>query len=126
FNIFLLRQFFKTIPKELDEAAYIDGANSFQIYYKILLPQIKPALTTIAVLSIAYHWNDFLNPLIYLNSEENFTLAIGLKFFENSYGSTQIQMLMAVSLIAVIPLIILFIIAQKYFVEGITMSGLKG
>jgi len=126
FNIFLLRQFFKTIPKELDEAALIDGANSFQIYYKILLPQIKPALTTIAVLSIAYHWNDFLTPLIYLNSEENFTLAIGLKFFENSYGSTQIQMLMAVSVIAVIPLIILFVVAQKYFVEGITMSALKG
>ncbi|NNV07591.1 ABC transporter permease subunit [Geobacillus sp. C56-T2] len=98
----------------------------FKYIIKVLLPQIKPALTTIAVLSIAYHWNDFLTPLIYLNSEEKFTLAIGLKFFENSYGSTQIQMLMAVSVIAVIPLIVLFVVAQKYFVEGITMSALKG
>ena len=126
FNIFLLRQFFRTIPKELDEAAVIDGANSFQIFYKILIPAIAPALITVAVLSVAFHWNDFMNPLIYLNSEENFTLALGLQFFQNSYGSSQVQMLMAVSLITVIPLLILFLIGQKYFVQGITMSGLKG
>lgn len=126
FNIFLLRQFFKTIPKELDEAALIDGANSFQIFYKILVPAIAPALITVAVLSVAFHWNDFMSPLIYLNSDENFTLAIGLQFFQNSYGSSQVQMLMAVSLITVIPLLILFFIGQKYFVQGITMSGLKG
>lgn len=126
FNIFLLRQFFKTIPIELDQAAKIDGANSFQIYYKILLPIIKPALMTVAVMSVAFHWNDFMTPLIYLNSDQNFTLALGLQFFKNSYGSSQVQMLMAVSLITVIPLLILFFIGQKYFVQGITMSGLKG
>lgn len=126
FNIFLLRQFFKTIPKELDQAAIIDGANSFQIFYKIMLPAVRPAMITVGVLSIAFHWNDFLNPLIYLNSDHNFTLAIGLQFFQNSYGSTQIQMLMAVALITVIPLLILFFIGQRYFVQGITMSGLKG
>ncbi len=126
FNIFLLRQFFKTIPKELDQAATIDGANSFQIYYKIMLPAVRPAMITVGALSIAFHWNDFLNPLIYLNSDQNFTIAIGLQFFQNSYGSTQIQMLMAVALITVIPLLILFFIGQKYFVQGITMSGLKG
>lgn len=126
FNIFLLRQFFKTIPKELDQAATIDGANSFQIFYKIMLPAVRPALITVAVLSIAFHWNDFLNPLIYLNSDQNFTLAIGLQFFQNSYGSTQIQMLMAVSLITVVPLLVLFLVGQKYFVQGITMSGIKG
>lgn len=126
FNIFLLRQFFRTIPKELDQAATIDGANSFQIFYKILLPAIRPALITVAVLSVAFHWNDFMNPLIYLNSDQNFTLALGLQFFQNSYGSSQVQMLMAVSLITVIPLLILFFIGQKYFVQGITMSGLKG
>ena len=126
FNIFLLRQFFRTIPKELDEAAFIDGANSFQIFYKILLPALAPALITVAVLSVAFHWNDFMNPLIYLNSDQNFTLALGLQFFQNSYGSSQVQMLMAVSLITVIPLLILFFIGQKYFVQGITMSGLKG
>jgi len=126
FNIFLLRQFFKTIPVELDQAAKIDGANSFQIYYKILLPIIKPALMTVAVMSVAFHWNDFMTPLIYLNSDQNFTLALGLQFFQNSYGSSQVQMLMAVSLITVIPLLILFFIGQKYFVQGIAMSGLKG
>ncbi|MEH7178603.1 carbohydrate ABC transporter permease [Neobacillus vireti] len=126
FNIFLLRQFFKTIPIELDQAAKIDGANSFQIYYKILLPIIKPALMAVAVMSVAFHWNDFMTPLIYLNSDQNFTLALGLQFFKNSYGSSQVQMLMAVSLITVIPLLILFFIGQKYFVQGITMSGLKG
>ena len=126
FNIFLLRQFFKTIPVELDQAAKIDGANSFQIYFKILLPIIKPALMTVAVMSVAFHWNDFMTPLIYLNSDEHFTLALGLQFFQNSYGSSQVQMLMAVSLITVIPLLILFFIGQRYFVQGITMSGLKG
>ncbi|PFO07128.1 sugar ABC transporter permease [Bacillus sp. AFS076308] len=126
FNIFLLRQFFKTIPAELDQAAKIDGANTFQIYYKILLPIIKPALMSVAVMSVAFHWNDFMTPLIYLNSDKHFTLALGLQFFQNSYGSSQVQMLMAVSLITVIPLLILFFIGQRYFVQGITMSGLKG
>ncbi|WP_026487288.1 carbohydrate ABC transporter permease [Caldanaerobius polysaccharolyticus] len=126
FNIFLLRQFFKTIPREFDEAALIDGANSFQIFYKILLPMIKPALTTVAVMSITYHWNDFFSPLVYLNSDEKFTLAIGLQFFRSSYGSTQIPMLMAVSFITIIPVLILFFAAQRYFVQGITMTGIKG
>lgn len=126
FNIFLLRQFFKTIPKDFDEAALIDGASSFQIFYKILLPMIKPALTAVAVMSITYNWNDFFLPLVYLNSDKNFTLAIGLQFFRTSYGSTQIPMLMAVSFITIIPVLILFFAAQKYFVQGITMTGIKG
>lgn len=126
FNIFLLRQFFRTIPKDLDEAAYMDGANAFQIYYKILLPAIKPALITVALMSVTFHWNDYMSPLIYLNSDQNFTLAIGLQFFQNSFGSSQIQMLMAVSLITVIPVLLLFFVGQKYFVQGITMTGIKG
>lgn len=126
FNIFLLRQFFKSIPRDLDEAAYIDGANAFQIYYKILLPAIKPALITVGLMSITFHWNDYMSPLIYLNSDQNFTLAIGLQFFQNSFGSSQIQMLMAVSLITVIPVLVLFFVGQKYFVQGITMTGIKG
>lgn len=126
FNIFLLRQFFRSIPKDLDEAAYIDGANAFQIYYKILLPAIKPALITVALMSITFHWNDYMSPLIYLNSDQNFTLAIGLQFFQNSFGSSQIQMLMAVSLITVIPVLILFFVGQRHFVQGITMTGIKG
>lgn len=126
FNIFLLRQFFRTIPRDLDEAAYMDGANAFQIYYKILLPAIKPALITVALMSVTFHWNDYMSPLIYLNSDQNFTLAIGLQFFQNSFGSSQIQMLMAVSLITVIPVLLLFFVGQKYFVQGITMTGIKG
>ena len=126
FNIFLLRQFFRTIPKDLDEAAYMDGANAFQIYYKILLPAIKPALISVALMSVTFHWNDYMSPLIYLNSDQNFTLAIGLQFFQNSFGSSQIQMLMAVSLITVIPVLLLFFVGQKYFVQGITMTGIKG
>jgi len=126
FNIFLLRQFFRSIPKDLDEAADIDGANAFQIYYKILLPAIKPALITVALMSITFHWNDYMSPLIYLNSDQNFTLAIGLQFFQNSFGSSQIQMLMAVSLITVIPVLILFFVGQRHFVQGITMTGIKG
>jgi len=110
----------------LDEAAYIDGANAFQIYYKILLPAIKPALITVGLMSITFHWNDYMSPLIYLNSDQNFTLAIGLQFFQNSFGSSQIQMLMAVSLITVIPVLILFFIGQRYFIQGITMTGIKG
>lgn len=110
----------------VDQAAKIDGANTFQIYYKILLPIIKPAMMSVAVMSVAFHWNDFMTPLIYLNSDKHFTLALGLQFFQNSYGSSQVQMLMAVSLITVIPLLILFLIGQRYFVQGITVSGLKG
>ncbi len=126
FNIFLLRQFLKTIPKDLDEAASIDGANSFQIFYRILLPAIRPALITVGLMSVTYHWNDYFSPLIYLNSDRKFTLAIGLRFFENSFGSAQIQMLMAVSFITVIPVLVLFFIGQRYFVQGITMTGIKG
>ena len=126
FNIFLIRQFFKGIPKELDDAAYIDGANSFQIYYKILLPAIKPALLTVGLTSITYHWNDFFGPLIYLQTDKKFTIALGLQFFQSVQGSTNIQLLMAVSLLTIIPLLVLFFAAQKHFIEGVTMTGLKG
>ncbi len=126
FNIFLMRQFFKGIPKELDEAAYIDGANSFQIYVKILLPAVKPALLTVGLMSITYNWNDFFNPLIYLQTDTKFTLALGLQFFQTLHGSTDIQMLMAVSLLTLLPVLLLFFVAQKHFIEGIVMSGIKG
>ncbi|WP_324669353.1 carbohydrate ABC transporter permease [Geochorda subterranea] len=126
FNIFLLRQFFRTIPMELDEAARIDGCGSWGILWRIIVPLSKPALTTVGVFSIVYHWNDFFNPLIYLNSESRYTLSIGLKYFQNAYGATEINLLMAVSLIALVPILIIFFVAQKYFVQGITMTGLKG
>lgn len=126
FNIFLLRQFFRTIPMELDEAARIDGAGSWSILWRVILPLSRPALVTVGVFSIVYHWNDFFNPLIYLNSEHNYTISIGLKYFQNAYGSTQINLMMAVALLALVPILLFFLLAQKYFVQGITMTGLKG
>lgn len=126
FNIFLLRQFFRGIPRELDEAAMIDGCGSFRIFTKILLPAIKPALTSVGIMALIGNWNDFLGPLIYLNSESKYTISIGLQYFNNSYGTGKVNLLMAVSVVTVIPLIILFFCAQKYFVQGITVSGIKG
>jgi multiple sugar transport system permease protein len=125
FNIFLFIQFFKSMPKELDEAAIVDGANSFQTYLYILLPSVKPVILAVGVMSLVYNWNDFFVPLIYLNSMEKFTIAIGLQFFQSVYGMMQIGMMMAVATLTVMPVLIIFFICQKYFVQGIKMSGLK-
>ena len=126
FNIFLLRQFIRGIPHELDEAAEIDGCGTFKIFYKILLPAMKPVLTTVGVMALIGNWNDFMGPLIYLNSESKYTLAIGLQFFNQNFGTGKMNYLMAVSILTTLPLIILFFCAQRYFVQGITMSGIKG
>jgi ABC-type glycerol-3-phosphate transport system permease component len=125
FFIFLLRQFFLTIPLELDEAARIDGAGNFRIYWQIILPLAKPALATVTIFSIINHWNEFVLPLIYLHSTEKWTMAIGLQGFSDLY-STQWHWLMAASTVMVLPLIILFFSAQRYFLEGIHMAGLTG
>lgn len=126
FNIFLFRQFFLTIPKEFDDAAKVDGAGYFTIFWKIILPLSKPVLITITIFSIIYHWNDFLNPLIYLDKIEKFTIAIGLRYFQDNYQATYINLMMAVSLIALLPILILFLVAQRFFIKGIVLSGLKG
>lgn len=126
FNIFLFRQFFLTIPKEFDDAAKVDGAGYFTIFWKIILPLSKPVLITITIFSIIYHWNDFLGPLIYLDKLEKFTIAIGLRYFQDNYQATQINLMMAVSLIALLPILVLFLIAQRFFIKGIVLSGLKG
>jgi ABC-type glycerol-3-phosphate transport system permease component len=125
FFIFLLRQFFLTIPLELDEAARIDGASNYRIYWQIILPLAKPALATVVIFSIINHWNEFVLPLIYLHSTDNWTMAIGLQGFSDLY-STQWHWLMAASTIMVLPLIILFFSAQTYFMEGIHMTGIAG
>ena len=125
FNIFLFIQFFKTMPKELDEAAIVDGANSFQTYIYILLPSVKPVILAIGVMSLVYNWNDFFLPLIYLNSMEKYTIAIGLQFFSSVYGTMRVGMMMAVATITLVPVLLIFFICQKYFIEGIKMSGLK-
>ncbi len=129
FFIFLLRQFIMTLPKELDESAMIDGANPFRIYWSILMPLMKPALATVAVIAAIGRWNDFIEPLIYLNSPEKFTLALGLNFFKSvpeSAGLPMQHLLMAASVMTIMPIIILFFLAQRYFVQGIALTGLKG
>lgn len=124
FNIFLLRQFFLTIPRELEDAAIIDGAGYFQIYSRIMLPLIKPALIVVGLFTFLNVWNDFLGPLIYLNEERKYTLALGLMQFQGTY-STNWNLLMAGAAIVVIPPVIVFMFGQKYFIEGVTMTGLK-
>ena len=129
FFIFLLRQFFRTLPRELDEAALIDGASYWRIFISIMLPLAKPALATVAVISFIGHWNDFVNPLIYINSPEKFTLALGLNYFKNvpeGAGLPTQHLLMAASVMVIIPVLILFFAAQRYFVQGIVLSGIKG
>ena len=125
FNVFLLRQFFRTIPKELDEAARIDGAGHFTIYLKIIMPLSKPSLIVVSLFSFMGSWNDFLGPLVYLNDGDKFTLSLGLMQFQGMY-SAQWQYMMAAATVVLIPIVIIFFIGQKYFIEGISMSGMKG
>jgi multiple sugar transport system permease protein len=125
FNIFLLRQFFLGIPKELDEAAMIDGAGYIRIWWQVLMPLCGPALATVAIFSFLGRWDDFMGPLIYLNSPEKYTVSIGLKMFQDSY-STNMEQLMAASLIHIAPVVVLFFVGQRYFLRGISMSGLGG
>jgi len=124
YNIFLLRQFFMSIPYEMDEAAKIDGCTNFGVYWRILLPLCKPAMVTVGVFSFVYNWNDFLNPLIYLDSNSKKTLALGLTNFVSLYGQDY-HLLMAASLIIVIPIVLIFLVGQRYFIQGIATTGLK-
>ena len=128
-NIFLMRQFLLTIPRDLDEAALMDGASIMRIFFRILMPLSKPVLATVAVISFIGHWNSFMEPLIFLNSEEKFTLALGLRFFQGMAQMTAEPMehlLMAAALMMTFPCIALFFAAQQYFVRGVVMSGIKG
>ncbi len=126
FNVFLLRQFFKTIPKELSEAARIDGCSEFRIFLQIIVPLAKPAITVVALFQFLYTWNDFLGPLIYLTDEKDYTLALALQAFQSQQGGTQWHHLMAASTLVVAPIIFLFFLTQRTFIEGVSMSGLKG
>ncbi|WP_261176982.1 carbohydrate ABC transporter permease [Anaerobacillus sp. CMMVII] len=125
FFIFLLRQFFLTLPIELEEAARIDGLNTIGILYRIILPLTVPALITVAIFQFNGAWNDFMGPLIYLNKPELYTLSLGINFFKN-VNETQWNFLMAASVVTMLPSLILFFLGQKYFVESITLSGIKG
>ena len=125
FNIFLLRQFFRTIPAELSDAARIDGASELGIYWRIIMPLAGPALTAVAIFTVLNTWNDFLGPLVYISSQDKFTLALGLAQFRGLYA-TQWQYLMAASTVVVVPTLVLFFMAQRYFIQGVVLTGLKG
>lgn len=128
FYIFLLRQFFLTIPKELDEAARIDGASRFRIYWSVIIPQAKPALATVLVLTFIGTWNDFFGPLIYINSPELATLTLGLNMMKSQIlgaGTVEWNVLMAASLLVMLPNVIIFFFAQKQFVKGISVGVMK-
>jgi len=125
FYIFLLRQFFLSIPRELEDAALIDGANRLQILWRIILPLARPAIAAIAIFNFQGVWNDFLPPLIFLHDHSKFTISLGLNFFRSSYD-VHWGYLMAASLVAMLPMVIVFFLAQKQFIEGISFSGMKG
>jgi multiple sugar transport system permease protein len=126
FNVFLLRQFFRTIPRDLSEAARIDGCSEFRIFWQIILPLCRPALVVVALFTFLGTWNDFLGPLIYLTDERDFTLALGLEAMKTSRsGATEWHFLMAASTLVILPVITLFLVAQRSFVEGIALTGSK-
>jgi multiple sugar transport system permease protein len=123
--VFLMRQFFMTIPNELSDAARIDGAGEFGIFRRIMLPLLKPALASVALFTFVATYRDFLGPLIYLQDETQWTISLGLKMFQNMYG-LQWQLMMAASALTMIPTIVLFFLTQRTFIEGIALTGIKG
>ncbi|HMQ51137.1 MAG TPA: carbohydrate ABC transporter permease [Anaerolineae bacterium] len=125
FYIFLLRQFFLTLPRELEDAAHIDGANLPQILWHVILPLSLPALATVSIFTFQTAWNDFLPPLIYLHDQRLYTVSLGLNFFRSTYDINWAY-LMAASLVTMLPVVIVFFLAQRLFIEGITFSGIKG
>ena len=125
--IFLMRQFFSTIPKEIEEAALIDGANVIQTFMRVMLPLIRPALLSVSIIGFQGHWNDFLGPLIYLNDQAKYTLTVGMFFFTGGVNERpHWEWLMAMSTLMIVPILILFIIFQRYFIEGLTSGAVKG
>lgn len=125
FNIFLMRQFFRTIPEELADAARIDGCSEFGIYWRIMLPLSNPALITVGIFTFLAAWNDLLGPLIYLRNPELFTVAVGLSSFRSVLDASWHYQL-AVATAVIIPVVLLFFVAQRYFIQGVVLSGLKG
>ena len=126
FYVFLLRQFFMTIPLDLDDAARLDGANHFQIYWNIILPMSGPALGVAAIMFAQFKWKEFLPALIYLNSPEKQTIAVGLRTFIGAEYGTDWHLMMAANIVFMLPLIIVFFFTQKYFIQGVVISGVKG
>jgi len=125
YDVFMLRQFFKTIPFELDDAAKIDGASSIQTMVYVMLPQARPAILAVAIFHFLYAWNDFYEPLIFLHSQKNWTMAVGLQTF-NALYAINTHLIMAASIVMIIPPIVLFFMAQKVFTQGVVFRGFKG
>lgn len=125
YHIFLMRQFFSSIPKSLDDAARIDGVTNFGLFWRIILPSSMPVLLTVAVFTFTGRWNDFMGPLIYLNSVDKYTLSLGLNLFKNQYVNSW-NLTMAYNVLTILPVVIIFFVAQKYFIQGIVITGEKG
>ena len=125
FATFLLRQFFKTLPLELEEAAKIDGASTFGIYWRIMIPQVKPALAAVGMFTFLESWNDLFGPLIFVNSINLETLPVALALYQGQFF-TQTNVLMAAATVTIIPVLLLYVFLQRYFIQGITLTGLKG
>jgi multiple sugar transport system permease protein len=125
FYIFLMRQFMIGLPYELEEAARIDGASSFRTLWQIIVPLCGPAIATVAIFSFMFHYNNFMGPLIYLSTNEKFTLPIGLRWYQGRYGQSW-QLVMAATTVSIVPVIALFFLAQRYFIRGIVLTGLAG
>lgn len=125
FYVFLTRQFFMSVPLEMDQAARIDGASNFQIYWRVIMPLSQPVLATIAIFSFLYTWQDFLLPSIYLSSVEHYTLSLGLVMYQGRYGSSW-NLVMAAATYTIVPVLVLFFFTQRYFIKGIQLTGLAG
>lgn len=126
FYVFLLRQFFMTIPLDLDDAARMDGAGHFQVYWRIILPMSKPALGVAALMFAQFKWREFLAPLIYLNRSESYTAAIGLRTFMDETHGTDWELMMAANILFMIPVVIVFFFTQRYMIQGVVITGVKG
>tara|TARA_E500000178_G_C16359859_1_gene461254 strand:- start:22 stop:507 length:486 start_codon:yes stop_codon:yes gene_type:complete len=125
FFIFLMTQYMRSIPKELDEAARLDGANSWQILYFVILPLCKPVLAVIVVFSFLWNWNEFMGPLIFLDDFEEYPISVGLAFFQSRY-SVEWNLFMAATLVSILPILILYFFAQKHLIGGLSAIGIKG
>lgn len=124
--IFLLRQFYRGLPKDYEEAAILDGANYFGIWWRIILPLSKPALGAVAILSFMYHYNDFLGPLLYISDNAKYPISLGLQQFRAPFSGTVYHWLMAASLVSILPPVLVFFATQRFFIQGIVVSGVKG
>jgi len=126
FFIFMVMQFIRGIPKELDESAFIDGADRIKIFYHIILPNLKPVITTAAIFAFYWTWNDFMGPLVYLNSPEKYPVSVALRAFSDPSAVTNWGAVFAMSTLSLIPVLVIFVLFQKYIVQGVTTTGLRG